>query len=166
VFRTSRFALRILPVAIVVGGLATAAIMAESPATAGTVVSVTGGIKLYQKELTGLSLPLGNQASPTTVATKSVPAGTYLVHGFIGLNAQPGSFIVCALSNVENGNDGIFGVYANQTAQGMQINVAESEAVTVSSGQAIHLTCDDNNGKSGDVVGEAVIEAIPVNALH
>jgi len=145
---------------------ATAGPAAHTPAgTAGTA-SATGGITLYQKKLTGLSISLGSQANPNIIATKSVPPGKYLVHGFIGLNAVSGSFIVCNLSNVPNTNDGIFGTYANQATLGMQVNVAETETVTVSSGQQIHLMCDDNNGKSGDVVGEAVIEAIPVNALH
>jgi hypothetical protein len=46
------------------------------------------------------------------------------------------------------------------------VNVSETEVVKIGTGQSIHLTCDDNNGKPGDVLGEAVIEATPVNALH
>jgi hypothetical protein len=157
-------------VLLTLAALITAGAASASPAraTGGTspATTVTGGITLYQVKLVNQSITLGSQASPTTVATKAVPAGKYLVTGFIGVNAQPGSFIVCAVSNTLNGNDGVFGTYANQTGLGAEVNVSETEVVKIGTGQSIHLTCDDNNGKSGDVLGEAVIEATPVNALH
>jgi hypothetical protein len=45
-----------------------------------------------------------------------------------------------------------------------QVDTREGECRR-GSGQSIHLTCDDNNAQSGDVVGEGVIEAIPVARL-
>jgi hypothetical protein len=111
-------------------------------------------------------IPLGPQSDPTTVATKAVPRGSYLVSGMIGVNAQAGSFIVCALANDLNGNDGVFGVYANQTSKAAEVNVDENEVLSIAHQQEIHLTCDDNSGLSGNVVGEAVIEAIPISSLH
>jgi hypothetical protein len=161
-------------VLLTLAALTTAGAASASPAaprahaTGGTspATAVTGGITLYQVKLVNQSITLGPQASPTTVTTKAVPAGKYLVTGFIGVNAQPGSFIVCAVSNTLNGNDGVFGTYANQTGLGAEVNVSETEVVNIGTGQSIHLTCDDNNAKPGDVLGEAVIEAIPVNALH
>jgi hypothetical protein len=127
--------------------------------------TVTGGVHVYEAKNINQNIPLGSQANPTTVATKKVPAGKYLVSGQIGVNTQPGSFVVCALSNVQNGNDGVFGTFTNQWTLAAQENVHESEVLTIAAGQQIHLTCDDNNGNSGDVVGSAVIEAIPVNTL-
>jgi Collagen triple helix repeat (20 copies) len=124
------------------------------------------GIADYETKLVNQNIPLGPQSDPTTVATKAVPPGNYLVSGMIGVNAQSGSFIVCALANIPNGNDGVFGSYANQTNQGAQVNVHENEVLSIASGQQIHLMCDDNSGLSGNVVGEVVIEAIPVNQLH
>jgi hypothetical protein len=38
--------------------------------------------------------------------------------------------------------------------------------ITVPAGGAIHLTCDDNNSQPGETVGEVVVEATPVSALH
>jgi hypothetical protein len=84
----------------------------------------------------------------------------------IGVNSQPGSFVVCNVANTFPGNDGVFGTYANQTGQAAQVNVHETEVVSVAAGQEIYLGCDDNNGLPGNVVGEAVIEAVPVNYLH
>jgi hypothetical protein len=124
------------------------------------------GIADYETKLVNQDIPLGPQSDPTTVATKAVPPGNYLVSGMIGVNSQAGSFIVCALANVPNGNDGVFGSYANQTNLGAAVNVHENEVLSIASGQQIHLTCDDNSGLSGNVVGEAVIEAIPVTSLH
>ncbi len=124
------------------------------------------GIADYETKLVNQDISLGPQFDPTTVATKAVPPGNYLVTGMIGVNAQAGSFIVCALANVTNGNDGVFGSYANQTNLGAVVNVQENEVLSIAFGQQIHLTCDDNSGLSGNVVGEAVIEAIPVNSLH
>ena len=157
-----------LAVLITAGAASASPSAPPARATGGTAsaTAVTGGITLYQVKFVNQSITLGSGTSPTTVATKAVPAGKYLVTGFIGVNAQPGSFIVCAVSNTLNGNDGVFGTYANQTGLGAQVNVSETEVVNISTGQSIHLTCDDNNGKPGDVLGEAVIEAIPVNALH
>lgn len=128
--------------------------------------AVSGGIADYQVKLVNQDTALGSQSHPTTLATKSVPAGRYLVTGEIGVNTQPGSYIVCSVSNTRNGNDGVFGVFTNQTADAAQENVTETEVVRVSSGQSLHLTCDDNNGKTGDAVGEVILEATPVNALH
>ncbi len=153
--------------ALITGSLILASVMgvaafrtsAHAPGTA-----VAGGIADYQVK-TATSITLGPGTNPTTVATKAVPAGRYLVTGMIGVNTQPGSFIVCALSNTQNGNDGIFGTFTNQWTFGAQENVHESEVLTIHSGQVIHLTCDDNNGKPNNVVGEVVIEAVPVNFL-
>lgn len=124
------------------------------------------GLVDYQTKLVNQSITLGSQSAPTTVATRAVPPGTYFVSGMIGVNAQAGSFIVCALANTPNGNDGVFGVYANQTNLGAEVNVHESETLSIAYGQQIHLTCDDNSGLSGNVVGEAVIEAVPVTQVQ
>lgn len=164
--RTAFVGLAGLAVTAVLVTTAHAAGAAKLGGTTQAASPVTGGIKVYEAKLTGLSIALGPQSNPTTVATEAVPAGTYLVTAFIGVGTQPGSFIVCALSNVTNGNDGVFGVFTNQWTLGAQENVRESETVQVSLGQSIHLTCDDNNGRSGDVVGEAVLDAVPVSALH
>ena len=157
-----------LTVPTTAGAASAASFAPRAHATNGAspAVAIAGGVTVYQVKLSNQSITLGSQANPATVATKAVPAGKYLVTGFVGVNAQPGSFIVCAVSNTLNGNDGIFGTYANQTGLGAEVNVSETEVVTIGTGQSIHLTCDDNNGKPGDVVGEAVIEATPVNALH
>lgn len=124
------------------------------------------GLVDYETKLVNQSITLGSQSAPTTVATKAVPPGTYLVSGMIGVNAQAGSFIVCALANTLNANDGVFGVYANQTNLGAEVNVHESERLSIASGEQIHLTCDDNSGLSGNVVGEAVIEAVPFSQVQ
>jgi hypothetical protein len=156
-------------IAVVVAGAVVGAVAVVGPVAAGAgpdATTVVGGITVYQKKLVNQSITLGSQANPTTVATKAVPPGKYLVTGFIGVNSQPGSFDVCALSNTLNGNDGVFGTYANQTSFGAQVNVSETEVLTIGTGQSIHLTCDDNNANPGNVVGEAVIEATPVNALR
>jgi hypothetical protein len=130
-----------------------------------STATVPGGITDYQTKKVNQNIILGSQATATTVATKAVPPGQYLVTGMIGVNTQPGSFVVCALSNDYRGNDGVFGTFTNQWSAGAQENVSESEVITIGTGQKIHLTCDDNNGKPNVVVGEAVIEAVPVNAL-
>ena len=130
------------------------------------VMATTSGVAVYQARSNNVGVDLGSQANATTVLTKKVPAGKYLVHGQIGVNTQPGSFIVCALSNTLNGNDGIFGVFTNQWTFGAQENVSEDEVLKIAAGQSIHLTCADNNGKAGDTVGDAVIEAIPANAVR
>jgi hypothetical protein len=146
------------------------AVLAGSAVAANAATTIAprqrGGITDYQTKLVNQNIALGPQSDPTTVATKAVPPGHYLVSGMIGVNAQAGSFIVCALANDLNGNDGVFGVYANQTSSGAEVNVHENEVLSIASGQRIHLTCDDNSGLSGNVVGEAVIEAIPVNRLR
>jgi hypothetical protein len=126
-------------------------------------MATTNGVAVYQARSNNVGIDLGSQ---TTVLTKKVPAGKYLVHGSIQVNTQPGSFIVCALSNTLNGNDGIFGVFTNQWTFAAQENVSEEEVVTIAAGQSIHLTCDDNSGKAGNIVGDAVIEAIPANAVR
>jgi hypothetical protein len=153
-------------VAVIAGSAVTAGAATTVARRVVSQTSVTGGVTDYQKRRTGLNINLGPQSNPTTVATKAVPPGNYLVTGLIGVNTQPGSFIVCALSNTTNGNDGIFGTFTNQWSAGAVENVHETEVVTVSTGQEIHLTCDDNNGKPNNGVGEAVIEAVPVNTLH
>lgn len=161
------FKIRTLAMAVgLVSVIATSAVTAEASQTSPASSSVKGGVTDYEAKLTGLNVSLGPQFSPTTVATKAVPPGKYLVSGMIGVNTQPGSFIVCALANTTNGNDGIFGTFANQWSAGAQENVHETEVVTISTGQLIHLTCDDNNGNPNNVVSEAVIEAVPINSLR
>lgn len=127
-----------------------------------------GGISLYETKLKccDLGISLGSDTAPTTVATRAVPPGNYLVSGMISVGAQPGSEIACEVANTAGGNDGVFGVYQNQTGQEDVVNVHEQEVVSVASGQKIYLTCEDNNAQPNDGVGEAVIEAIPVNYLH
>jgi hypothetical protein len=153
-------------VGVIAGSAVTAGAASTVARRATSQTPVTGGVTDYQKRRTGLNINLGPQFNPTTIATKIVPPGKYLVTGMIGVNTQPGSFIVCALSNTTNGNDGIFGTFTNQWSAGAQENVQETEIITISTGQEIHLTCDDNNGKPNNTVGEAVIEAVPVNTLH
>lgn len=169
--RTARPAFATVAAASLLGiaGLAvanTSASAAPARHVVASAAAVAGGTTVYQVKQVNESIALGSQADPTTLAVKAVPAGKYLVTGEIGVNTQPGSFIVCAVSNTTAGNDGVFGVYTNQTSEGAQENVNETEVVTVSSGQSIHLTCDDNNGKPGDDVGSTVLEATPVNSLH
>jgi hypothetical protein len=142
-------------------GLAALAV-AGAPADA----SSPSGITVYQVKNVDENVALGSQSDPTSLAVKSVPAGKYLVTGEIGVDTQPGSFIVCAVSNTTLGNDGVFGEFTNQTADGAMENVTVTEVVTVSKKQSIHLTCDDNNGNSGDVVHSAVVEATPVSSLR
>jgi hypothetical protein len=150
-----------------VGITAAAVVTAVTGATVASASSAaTGGETVYQVKKVAQNIPLGSSSNPTTLAVKSVPAGKYLVTGLIGVGSQPGSFIVCALSNSLNGNDGVFGTYVNQTSDGAQANVQETEILTVPAGGAIHLTCDDNNGKAGETVGEVVVEATAVSALH
>lgn len=142
-------------------GLAGLAV-AGAPADA----SSTSGITVYQVKDVDQDIALGSQSDPTSLAVRSVPAGKYLVTAEIGVTAQSGSFIVCAVSSTAAGNDGVFGVFTNQTADSAVENVTVTEVVTVSKKQAIHLTCDDNNGRSGDVVHSVVLEATPVSSLR
>jgi len=155
---------RVLLAGSLIAGSAIA--VAASQSTAEPLqTAVAGGVTVYQVKDVNEDITLGSQANPTTVATKAVPPGRYLVTGMIGVNTQPGSFVVCALSNVTNGNDGVFGTFTNQWSAGAQENVHESEVLSIGPRQTIHLTCDDNNGKPNVVVGEAIIEAVPVNKL-
>lgn len=136
--------------------------LAGAPADA----SSTNRITVYQVKDVNENVSLGSQAYPTSLAVKSVPAGKYLVTAEIGVSTQPGSFIVCALADTALGNDGVFGEFTNQTTQGAVENVTVTDVISVSKTQAIHFTCDDNNGKPGDVVHSAVVEATRVSHLH
>lgn len=148
----------------VVAALGAAAFGGPIAAHAGPVAStVAGGITVYQTKLVNQAIALGSPSNPTTVATKAVPPGKYLVTGFIGVSTQPGSYIVCVVTGTLNANDGVFGTFASP---GGQVNVSETEVLTIATGHSIILECDDNFGRPGEVVGEAVIEATPVNALH
>ena len=119
----------------------------------------------YQAKATYLNRAVGPHAKPTLVLSKKVPPGTYLVHAEVGVNVVPQGFLVCAVSNVVNGNDGVFGTYFNSATQAEAVNVIEEESVTVATGQSIHLMCDDNSNLSGNTIGEATIDALPVAAL-
>lgn len=151
-------------VAIVGAVIGAAAVTAPVAAASGP--SVPGGITVYQvkRPCCHRYVTLGSQSNPSTIAVKAVPPGNYLVTGSIDVGAQTGSYIVCAVSNSLNGNDGVFGDYA--TAVGGTVTVSETEVITIATGQAIHLTCDDNSGKPGNVVFEEILEATPVNELH
>jgi hypothetical protein len=157
----SRFRRR--PIVLALAGGAAAAILATSTAGASSS-TVVGGITLYQARVTNAHIQLGPQSSPTLVLSKAVPVGTYLVTAEVGVTKQTGSYIVCAVANVVNGNDGVFGT--NGMNEGGQVNVAETEVIKVTAGQSLHLMCDDNIGLKGNVVGTALMEATPVNALH
>jgi hypothetical protein len=162
---SKRFVHVMVAAGLVAGSLIAGPLAFDTSAAHASSAAVAGGITDYQVKKVNQTISLGSQAHATTLATKSVPVGRYLVTGMIGVNTQPGSFIVCAVSNGK-GNDGVFGVFTNQWAAAAQENVHETEVVTVSAGQTLNLTCDDNNAKDGDVVGEVVLEALPVNALH
>lgn len=122
-------------VAVVAAVMGAGAITA--PVAASSNPTVSGGITVYQvkRPCCRHYATLGSEADPTTIAVKAVPPGTYLVTGMIGVGSQPGSYIVCALSNALNGNDGIFGDYATTT--GGAVSVSETEVVTTTTGQSI-----------------------------
>ena len=130
-------------------------------------MAVTTGASesVYQAKAVYVSKAVGPHVLLTLVLSKKVPAGTYLVHAEVGVNVVPQAFLVCAVSNVVNGNDGVFGTYFNSATQGEEVNVIEEESVTVAAGQSIHLMCDDNSNLSGNTIGEATIDALPVAAV-
>jgi hypothetical protein len=160
-------AVAVLCGAIAISGTTAAIALPPSVDASNRVIegSAATGIHVFETKLVGQSISLGGATKPTTVATKSVPAGKYLVDAMIAVNVQPGSFIVCAVSNTLNGNDGVFGTYQNEASSVANVDVAENEVVAVAAGQSIQLTCDDNADKLGNLVGEAVIDATKVKTL-
>jgi hypothetical protein len=131
----------------------------------GSPAPVAGGITVYQARFTGAHIVLGSQRHPSLILTKAVPPGQYLVHALVGVDVQPGSFDVCAVANVENGNDGVFSTSSNGSARPEVNTLAWDEVLTIGAGQSIRLMCDDNAAQRGNWVDEAVLEAVPVSTL-
>jgi hypothetical protein len=144
-------------------GLAVPALAAAHSPTA----PASGGLTVYQGKRTGLDVVLGPQSNPTHLAeTPKLPAGTYEVTTITGAIIASHDQIVCAVGNVPDGNDGVFGTAGNPGTGFIYGTATITDTVKVSSGQRIYLTCNSFNYGNGTWVGSAVINAIPVSAVH
>ena len=73
--------------------------------------------------------------------------------------------IVCAVSNVPDGNDGVFGTAGNPGTGGIYGTATMLDTITVTAGQTLTVNCNSFNAGSGTYAGDAVIEATPVRSV-
>ena len=130
----------------------------------GPAASLTGTPPIvYQGKFVNQHIVLGPQYAPTLlVRTPALPAGTYLVTATVGAVIASHDQIVCAVSNVPHGNDGVFGTAGNPGTGGIYGTAAMTDTVTASAGQHISITCNSFNYGNGTYVGSAVVEALPI----
>jgi hypothetical protein len=127
----------------------------------------TRGPVLYQGKRTGLHVVLGPQSNPTHLAeTPKLPAGSYEVTTITGAVIASQDQIVCAVGNVPDGNDGVFGTAGNPGTGFIYGTATITDTVRVSAGQRIYLTCNSFNYGKGTWVGSAVVDAIPVSTVE
>jgi hypothetical protein len=152
-------------VGIAVAAAAATAILTQVvPALAQTDTTATAATTVYQSKVVNKHTVLGPQSSPTTLTSTAVlPAGKYLVTAIVGATIYPQDQIVCAVSNVTDGNDGVFGTAGNPATgtAGIYGTATMTDTVSVSTGQRLSLTCNSFNFGKGTYAGDAVIEAVP-----
>jgi hypothetical protein len=137
-------------------------------ATPSSATAASSGPVLYQGKRVGLHVVLGPQSNPTHLAqTPELPAGTYEVTAITGAIIAAQDQIVCAVGNSEAGsNDGVYGTAGNPGTGFIYGTATITDTVKVSAGGRIYLTCNSFNYGLGTWVGGAVINAIPVSAVH
>lgn len=139
------------------------ALAAKRPTVSTAVASPT----VYQGKITGKDIVLGPQSDPSLlVRTALLPAGTYLVTYSVGAVIASHDQIVCAASNVVPGNDGLFGTAGNPGTGFIYGTATETDTIKVSAGQRVSVGCNSFNYGKGTWVGAAVVEAVPVAAVH
>ena len=139
------------------------ALAAKQPAAGQAATSLS----VYQATITGKDIVLGPQYQPTLlVQTKPLPAGTYLVTYSVGAVIASHDQIVCAASNVVDGNDGRFATAGNPGTGFIYGTATTTDTISVSAGQRIRLGCNSFNYGNGTWVSSAVIEALPVAHVY
>ena len=122
---------------------------------------------VYQGKIVDRHIVLGPQSAPTLlVRTPTLPAGTYLVTATVGAVISSHDQIVCAVSNVLDGNDGVFGTAGNPGTGGIYGTAAIADTITVRAGQHLSLGCNSFNYGKGTYAGSAVLEAVPVARVN
>lgn len=133
---------------------------AASPDAAAKVSAV------YQGKVVNQDIVLGPQSSPTTLTqTAALPAGTYLITATVGAVISSHDQIVCA-AYPNGGNDGVFGTAGNPGTGGIYGTATITDTVKVTAGQRIPVVCNSFNYGLGTYAMSAVIEAVPVAAVH
>jgi hypothetical protein len=122
---------------------------------------------VYQGKIVNKHIVLGPQYAPTLLArTPALPAGTYLMTVTVGAVIASHDQIVCAVSNVPHGNDGVFGTAGNPGSGSIYCTAAITDTVTESAGQSISVTCNSFSYGHGTYAGSAVVEALPVARVN
>jgi hypothetical protein len=142
--------------AIAVAGSIVPALAAQTSATAAKAT-------VYQGKVVNQHAVLGPQSAPTNlVSTRVLPAGKYMVTATVAAVIAPNDQIVCAVSNVPDTNDGVFGTAGNPASSGGIYGTATiTDTITVSAGQRLWLGCNSFNYGKGTYAGSAVLEAVP-----
>jgi hypothetical protein len=160
---------------LIAGAAATAALgltagiaapaLATTPAPSTTTTTLP---TVYQGKIVNQSIVLGPQSNPTLLTqTPPLPAGTYLVTAHVGATIASQDQIVCAVSNVPHGNDGVFGTAGNPgSAAFVYGSAAMTDTLHATAGQRISVTCNSFNYGLGTGVSNAVVEAIPVAKVN
>lgn len=163
--RTRRLSLR--AATAVVGAAATAALAGSIvPALAQQTAATTAkATTVYEAKIVNQRVVLGPQSAPTTlVSTGVLPAGKYLITATVAAVIASQDQIVCAVSNVPDTNDGVFGTAGNPgTSGGIYGTATMTDTVQVSAGQSLWLGCNSFNFGKGTYAGGAVLEAVPAS---
>jgi hypothetical protein len=158
---TTRAIIASLAVATAVG--LTASIAPALATTQPTPATRTRLRTVYQAKIVNQDIVLGPQSSPTLLTrTAQLPAGAYLITAIVGASIASHDQIVCAVSNVPSGNDGVFGTAGNPGTGGIYGTATMTDTVQVTTGQRISVTCNSFNYGLGTAANTAVIEALPV----
>lgn len=140
--------------------------VALTPAIASTATSLPGSVSVYQAKVVNQDVVLGPQSDPSTLTkTRLLPKGTYLITAAVGAVIASHDQIVCA-ANINGGNDGVFGTAGNPGTGGIYGTATMTDTVTVNGRQAIGVTCNSFNYGNGTYATSAVVEAVPVVAVH
>ena len=152
-------------VVAVTASAAVPALAAKEPAARRAGQAETAVV--YQGKIVNEHIVLGpSSAASLLTQTRALPAGTYLVTATVGAVIASHDQIVCAVSNVAHGNDGVFGTAGNPGTGGIYGTATMTDTITASSGQHISVTCNAFNYGKGTYAGDAVIEAVPVARVN
>lgn len=120
---------------------------------------------VYAAKFVNQHVVLGPQSSATTLLqTKALPAGLYMITATVAAVIYPHDQIVCAVSNVPNTNDGVFGTAGNPAdgTSGIYGTATMTDTIRVTAGQRLWLGCNSFNYGKGTYAGGANLEAVPV----